>query len=596
MGILYVLIVFLAFSLIVVIHEFGHFVAGKIFGVRIETFSVGIGKRLFGIKWGDTDYRVSLFPIGGYVAFAGISDTEGETGTGAPDEYPSKPPWQRIIIAAAGPAMNVLTGFILAVLLFMFGAQFTSPVVGAIVPGTPAAEAGLQPGDRVLRIDGKIVNGFTDIRQEVALSDTGKVLDFTIRRGEEEFDIPVSPRKDEGMPFPSIGINPTTSNVVQAEGNQRMLNDGFRNGDKVIAVNGEKVEETEAASVIRQAILTYPIMSLSDEEGIKLTVERKTGAVEDLTIVPDIAEHYTIGCASILYPIAKVEPDKPADIAGIKEGDYITAINGNRVYSWEDMVVRLSNTSGEIGVTLLRGDSEFSVRVLPHEAGGRRLLGITRTTADQEENGLKVVWVEEGSVADEAGLEAEMGIKSYEVTQEGQVKVIDNEENTYTFAGKKANERFSEGTYPFSLTFKHEIVKAASIGEAVSRGFSDCVQIINKTYLFLAKLVSAELSPTLVSGPVGIIHISYKVLELGFTVFLHFLVLISINLAVVNLLPLPILDGGNIVLLIIEWIKGSPVSRKAQAIIINIGLVMIIAIFLLVTGNDIYRLIFGFGG
>ncbi len=107
-------------------------------------------------------------------------------------------------------------------------------------------------------------------------------------------------------------------------------------------------------------------------------------------------------------------------------------------------------------------------------------------------------------------------------------------------------------------------------------------------------LLSAELSPTLMSGPVGIVHISYKVLTMGLTVFLHFLVLISINLAVVNLLPLPILDGGNIVLMIIEWIKGSPVGRRAQTIIIYTGLVIIGAIFLFATGNDIYRMIFGF--
>ena len=142
----------------IVIHEFGHFIVAKLFGIRVDVFSVGFGKRLAGFKRGDTDYRLSLIPLGGYVKMAG--ENLDEQRTGAPDEFMSKPRWQRLLVAVAGPVMNVLTAFaiiaILAMIHFETEAYKTWPAqINAVEPDSPADKAGIKRGDLIVKIDGE---------------------------------------------------------------------------------------------------------------------------------------------------------------------------------------------------------------------------------------------------------------------------------------------------------------------------------------------------------------------------------------------------------------------------------------------------------
>ncbi|MBL7032957.1 MAG: RIP metalloprotease RseP [Candidatus Delongbacteria bacterium] len=164
-------------SVIVFVHELGHFLAARLTGVRVEVFSIGFGKRLFGWHHGDTDYRVSIFPLGGYVRMAGIIDeseslpfSEGVGLTGAAWEFMSKSWWQKIFILAAGGVMNfLLAWFILAVLITSSGVSELDniPVIGGIYPGKPAALAGLMAGDRVLRLDDTSLNSWDDLRDGI---------------------------------------------------------------------------------------------------------------------------------------------------------------------------------------------------------------------------------------------------------------------------------------------------------------------------------------------------------------------------------------------------------------------------------------------
>src|SRR5215470_134271 len=142
----------------VVIHEFGHFIVAKSFGIRVDVFSVGFGKRLWGFKKGDTDYRISLVPLGGYVKMAG--ENLDEQRTGEPYEFMSKPKWQRFCVAIAGPAMNILTALAIPAVMAMMHhevpAYLDKPtVVRAVEPNSPAELAGVQPGDLISKIDGK---------------------------------------------------------------------------------------------------------------------------------------------------------------------------------------------------------------------------------------------------------------------------------------------------------------------------------------------------------------------------------------------------------------------------------------------------------
>ena len=150
-----ILVVVVVLGLMILIHELGHFLAAKFFGVRVLTFSIGFGKRLFGFKRGDTDYRVSVLPLGGYVKMAG--DDPSEVREGEPDEFLMKPRWQRFIIAIMGPAMNIVMAVLLLTGLYRF--HFPKPafmeqpvLVGDVAPNSPAAKAGIQPGDTIVRL------------------------------------------------------------------------------------------------------------------------------------------------------------------------------------------------------------------------------------------------------------------------------------------------------------------------------------------------------------------------------------------------------------------------------------------------------------
>src|SRR6476619_450530 len=154
------LIYLLAFIFIlgsaVVLHEFGHFIVAKLFKIRVETFSFGFGPRLFGKKWGNTDYRVSAIPLGGYVKLGGDESNAPLEGEGARDIPPEemfnlRPRWQRILVALAGPVMNILTALAIPFAgALMYGVPATpSPVVSYVVRGGAAEAAGLQPGDRI---------------------------------------------------------------------------------------------------------------------------------------------------------------------------------------------------------------------------------------------------------------------------------------------------------------------------------------------------------------------------------------------------------------------------------------------------------------
>ena len=231
-------------GIMVLVHEWGHFVVAKSFGVRVEVFSIGFGTRLWGWKRGDTDYRISALPLGGYVKMAG--DNPLEERKGEPDEFLSKPRWQRVLIALAGPAMNIILAVVLVAGIFMYGrkvpAYLDKPVVLAgVLPDSAAQKAGLIAGDRVVKI-----NDVDNPTWEQAYSalDTvpGNSIPVVVDRGGQQISlsVPASPSPEDSLGYPG-GDRLVVASVSPGMPAERA---GLQAGDEVTKVNGTPLAST----------------------------------------------------------------------------------------------------------------------------------------------------------------------------------------------------------------------------------------------------------------------------------------------------------------------------------------------------------------
>ncbi len=226
-------------------HESGHFVVAKLFRVRVLVYSFGFGKRLFGFQRGSTDYRVSLIPLGGYVRMAG--DTPEENQAGAPDEFLSKPKWQRFLILVAGPFMNLVIAVAFMVIISMVGTEslIVRPIIGELTPGKPAARAGLLPGDRITAINGETINDFDDMRLAIGMH-AGTPLRVDYVRNGKPHTTTMTPEKEnsEFGPVGRAGIRPYLDSTI---GRVRPASPaaiaGLRTGDRIVAVNAKPVSQ-----------------------------------------------------------------------------------------------------------------------------------------------------------------------------------------------------------------------------------------------------------------------------------------------------------------------------------------------------------------
>ncbi len=233
----------------VLIHEFGHYAAAKLLGVRVETFSIGFGKRLLGFRRGDTDYRISAIPLGGYVKMSGENPMDERTGD--PAEFLSHPRWHRFVIAIAGPAMNILLAIGLLTVVYMVHYEY--PVflhqpadIAWIKQGSPAARIGLQAGDRIVRLDGIDNPNWEQVFGRVMLS-PNLPLDVTVRRGNEVIQKKIVPEPTSPSQVGFAGWDPERSVIVgDLEPTMPAAKAGIQEGDQITALNGEPLPALDA--------------------------------------------------------------------------------------------------------------------------------------------------------------------------------------------------------------------------------------------------------------------------------------------------------------------------------------------------------------
>ncbi|HXY15162.1 MAG TPA: RIP metalloprotease RseP [Terriglobales bacterium] len=257
-----VIAVAVVLGFMILIHELGHYAAAKLVGVRVEVFSIGFGKRLFGFRRGDTDYRVSALPLGGYVKMSGENPMDERTGD--PAEFMSHPRWHRFIIAIAGPAMNILLAIALLTGVYMVKYEYPvyldQPVLLAWVKqGSPAANAGLRAGDKIIRVDGVDDPTWEQLEPKIWLSPDQPVK-VTAQRGNETFETTVTPKPITSSEVGWTGWYPESPVTVGVlEPGMPAAKAGIKQGDRVIAIDGKPVPHIEAMIEELQQTKSQPV-------------------------------------------------------------------------------------------------------------------------------------------------------------------------------------------------------------------------------------------------------------------------------------------------------------------------------------------------
>lgn len=281
----------------ILIHEFGHYAVAKLLGVRVEVFSIGFGKRLLGFRRGDTDYRIAAIPLGGYVKMSG--ENPMDTRSGDPGEFLSHPRWHRFLIAVAGPAMNIV--FAVALLTCVYMVRYEYPavldepaVIGWVLRDTPAANAGIQVGDRIVRIDGIENPTWEQVIPREALS-PNQPLEITIERGGQMLSKKVVPEAVGPNQMGSAGWSPKEPNftITDLEPGMPAERAGMRLGDEIVSVDGQPIPGIEAMIDTLRHTKDKPVQIEVMRAGQPLTFTVKP-------VLSDIKgeERYRVGFAS----------------------------------------------------------------------------------------------------------------------------------------------------------------------------------------------------------------------------------------------------------------------------------------------------------
>ena len=471
-----IVVALLVLSVIIVIHELGHFLVAKFFKIKVETFSVGFGPRLVGFRRGDTDYRISAFLLGGYVKMAG--ETPTDTITGEAYEFLSKPKWQRFLVAAAGPAMNVVLAIALVMGLYMYGTDVPEifigqAVVGIVEAGSPADKAGFKPGDQIISLNGKEKPDWQTIENEF-LTSPGRPLRMIIDREGRHMEMTVTPEPRGREEVGYVGMVPVYRTVVRSvQPNSPAMAAGVRAGDEIIRVNG--VDLHNSGRTIQQAIQettekTFPITVLRNES-----------------------------------------PVPPAEQPSL----------------WDKL-------RGFFG----RGSPSADVRSIPLAAGSQPSVDNRR----------------------------ELVLEVTPVLRDGR-KMIG-----------------------IDVPFPTVHIKLGMIG-ALQKSFETNKENAALIFQIIGRLVKREASLKQLNGPVGIVAISGEAYEAGFATLLTFMAVISLNLGILNILPIPILDGGVILLLVIESLMGRDLSLRMKERIVQASFVFLLMLTVIVLYNDVVKLL-----
>jgi regulator of sigma E protease len=534
-------------GVLVLVHELGHFVFARLFDVKVLRFSLGFGPKLLAITHGETEYRLSLVPLGGYVRLLGEDPGEVIAPADRPRALGSKPLWQRYVVVVAGPAFNLLLPLLIYFVHYLGQRTLLPPTIGTVLPDQPAAAAGLLPGDRVESVDGRRIRYWEELERVISAS-AGKTLRFAIKRGSDAEERDVTPIRIERsgalraservgwigvsprFHLPEIGVLDPASPAAQA---------GLKTFDFITAVNGVPVGTwTEFARAIERAgasplRLNYLRGGYSAVPFAHIEIEEPGSAVVIPVAVfdPSGKRRYETGILSAELFVFSVEPGSPADRIGLRRGDQIHDIDGTPLTHWDLLRERL---------------------------------------AQNPEGRFRVGWTSPGGVRREASFTQEV---------RSQRDAYMQDERRHVFGALNRLAWKTDPPVPITNRF----------GYAVGHAFERTGQIIVAMTLGFGQIVRGHVPLTALGGPIMIGYAAGIAAEQGFDQYLWLMALISVNLGLLNFLPVPILDGGLLVFFTLELFKRRPPSQRAREIATIVGLVVVVTLMLLALRNDVVR-------
>jgi regulator of sigma E protease len=346
----------------ILVHEFGHFAAAKLLGVRVEVFSIGFGKRLFGFKRGDTDYRISALPLGGYVKMTGVNAIEmpEDRPEGAPaddeGEFLRHPRWQRLIIAVAGPAANAVMAVVLLTVVFAVHHEipygmYQPAVVGWCVPGAPAEQAGVKEGDQILQIGDTKKPTWQDVHNKILIS-PNQPMALRVKRGNQVLALTLIPKAEGKQQSGEAGWLPRQPFLVTyVEKDMPGARAGMQVGDEIVAVDGKSIHATGAMQSYLQTTKDKPVQLqiLRHNEQVALTVKPQ------LTPAEGPVQSYRIGFVSEPMQVEKL-PVVQAFGRSLEECRKLSGLVFELIGRMAERKVSMKQMSGPIEIVRVSGE------------------------------------------------------------------------------------------------------------------------------------------------------------------------------------------------------------------------------------------------
>lgn len=686
---------------VIFVHELGHFLVAKACGVKCEKFFLGFDVAGYKIshRWGETEYGIGILPLGGYVKMLGQDDDPSQLAeqmkrsqvdaasadavaiVGPNGEqyyvdrrsYLAKSVPQRMAIISAGVVMNVIFAFLFAVVAYGMGVPYMPCIVSETIPGSPAWQADIQPGDEIVQLGNRVDPTFTQLRGGVTLGDLQNGIACVVRReatGQDEHLVLkpdhsrglatigiVSPQSLTLLPeMPTFeGLPASRAKLVSPPDMVDTKQARFLGDDRIIRVGDAPVEDYRhfAAELARQP--SEPVRITVRRKVKKGTSEPPDGA-KDLTVEQDLTFEVPanpmrrFGLVMKMGPIAAVQVGSPAEAAGLAAGDVIEKVDGRPMAgvdggfdSWDavslpDYLRQAAGDGRDVELTVLRqpaGAEEpqrETIHVTPRiptelyaaplpfgapvSAGALGIAypvenvveavvpGSPAATADNPLQPGDTITAAKFYLPDDADYRGESDSVPLSSDQpnwpmlfdavqhlpdQTQIELTIEREDAEPYR-LKLSPQVAEGLFiadrGFSFKPIERIRRAATLADQVRLGWNETVDSLTMVFRFLEK-IGTQVPITALGGPVTIAKAAGYSASEGIPKLLVFLTVLSANLAVLNFLPIPLLDGGHMVFLLWEGVRGRPASEKFVVALHMVGFIFIVSLMLFVIALDL---------